>query len=59
MRSGSRSPWTPLSICRWGCIHRPENTGTELLRIIEVQIGSYTGEDDIERLEDIYGRVSS
>ncbi|MGA7269007.1 MAG: hypothetical protein WBX21_14745, partial [Aestuariivirga sp.] len=39
------------------CIHRLENTGHETLRIIEVQIGSYTGEDDIERIEDVYGRV--
>jgi len=27
-----------------------------MLHIIEVQIGGYTGEDDIERLEDDYGR---
>lgn len=40
-----------------GAIHRLENPGTELLRVIEVQIGDYTGEDDIERLEDIYGRA--
>ena len=40
-----------------GCIHRLENTGSETLRIIEVQIGSYTREDDIERIEDVYGRV--
>ena len=40
-----------------GTIHRLENHGLEILRILEVQIGSYTGEDDIERLEDVYGRV--
>ena len=40
-----------------GAIHRLENPGTETLRIIEVQIGSYTGEDDIQRYEDVYGRA--
>lgn len=40
-----------------GAIHRLENPGTETLRIVEVQIGAYTGEDDIERIEDVYGRV--
>ena len=40
-----------------GSIHRLENPGTETLRVIETQIGSYTGEDDIERFEDVYGRV--
>lgn len=40
-----------------GAVHRLENPGTETLRIVEVQIGSYTGEDDIERLEDVYGRT--
>lgn len=37
--------------------HRLANPGTELVQIIEVQNGSYLGEDDIVRLEDIYGRV--
>lgn len=37
-------------------IHRIENTTTKKVIIVEVQIGSYLGEDDIERLEDIYGR---
>jgi len=36
--------------------HRLENPGTEALVIIEVQSGSYLGEDDIVRFEDIYGR---
>lgn len=40
-----------------GSVHRLENPGPEILRIIETQIGSYTGEDDIERLEDAYGRA--
>jgi mannose-1-phosphate guanylyltransferase/mannose-6-phosphate isomerase len=39
-----------------GCIHRLDNPGAEPVEIIEVQIGSYTGEDDIVRYEDIYGR---
>ncbi|MBI1244008.1 MAG: mannose-1-phosphate guanylyltransferase/mannose-6-phosphate isomerase [Alphaproteobacteria bacterium] len=39
-----------------GCVHRLENPGTEPLRIVEVQSGSYLGEDDIVRLEDSYGR---
>ena len=42
-----------------GTLHRLENRGTELLQIIEVQVGSYVGEDDIERLEDVYGRVKA
>lgn len=37
--------------------HRLANPGTELLQVIEVQNGSYLGEDDIVRLEDVYGRV--
>jgi mannose-6-phosphate isomerase-like protein (cupin superfamily) len=36
--------------------HRLANEGEEELVIIEVQLGSYTGEDDIVRLEDDYGR---
>jgi mannose-1-phosphate guanylyltransferase/mannose-6-phosphate isomerase len=39
-----------------GTKHRLENAGTEPLLIIEVQSGSYLGEDDIERFEDRYGR---
>ncbi len=38
-------------------VHRLENAGDVLLEIIEVQSGSYLGEDDIIRLEDHYGRV--
>lgn len=37
--------------------HRLENPGEEALHLIEVQVGSYVGEDDIERLEDTYGRA--
>jgi mannose-1-phosphate guanylyltransferase/mannose-6-phosphate isomerase len=36
--------------------HRLHNPGTEPLEIIEVQSGSYLGEDDIVRFEDIYQR---
>ncbi len=36
--------------------HRLENPGIIPLELIEVQIGSYLGEDDIVRFEDIYGR---
>ncbi len=36
--------------------HYLENQGTELLIIIEVQTGTYLGEDDIIRYEDLYGR---
>ncbi len=39
-----------------GAAHRITNDHDELLVIIEVQRGSYTGEDDIVRLEDDYGR---
>jgi len=39
-------------------LHRLENPGDEDIYLIEVQTGDYFGEDDIERLEDIYGRVS-
>ena len=38
-------------------IHRLTNSGSVPLVLIEVQCGDYLGEDDIERLEDIYGRV--
>ena len=36
--------------------HRVQNFGEEILEIIEVQTGTYFGEDDIIRYEDIYGR---
>jgi mannose-1-phosphate guanylyltransferase/mannose-6-phosphate isomerase len=39
-----------------GVTHRLENPGTLPLEIVEVQTGSYTGEDDIVRLEDRYNR---
>lgn len=39
-----------------GSMHRLTNPGRIPLELIEVQVGSYTGEDDIIRVEDIYGR---
>ena len=39
-----------------GAIHRIENTDVENLVFIEVQRGNYLGEDDIERIEDDFGR---
>jgi mannose-1-phosphate guanylyltransferase/mannose-6-phosphate isomerase len=41
-----------------GCVHRLGNSGSELLHLIEVQTGSYLGEDDIVRLDDSYGRLA-
>jgi mannose-6-phosphate isomerase-like protein (cupin superfamily) len=40
-----------------GAAHRVENAGDEPLVFVEVQTGTYFGEDDIERLEDDYGRT--
>lgn len=39
-----------------GAAHRVENPGSEDLIFIEVQRGTYLGEDDIVRLQDDYGR---
>jgi mannose-1-phosphate guanylyltransferase/mannose-6-phosphate isomerase len=39
-----------------GCVHRLANPGKIRLELIEVQTGSYLGEDDIIRLEDVYRR---
>jgi mannose-6-phosphate isomerase len=39
-----------------GAKHRLGNQGAEELVIVEVQLGGYTGEDDICRYEDDYGR---
>lgn len=47
----NESTYIPL-----GSVHRLRNNGTELVELIEVQSGSYLGEDDIVRLEDVYGR---
>lgn len=40
-----------------GTIHRMENFTAAPAIIIEIQTGEYLGEDDIVRLDDIYGRV--
>lgn len=40
-----------------GTLHRLSNPGNIPLEIIEVQSGSYVGEDDIVRIEDVYGRI--
>ena len=40
-------------------VHALENLGEIPLELIEVQVGSYLGEDDIVRFDDIYGRVRS
>lgn len=40
-----------------GAVHRLENPFDEPAHLIEVQVGSYVGEDDIERLDDVYGRT--
>ncbi len=39
-----------------GTVHRLENPGVIALELIEVQNGSYLGEDDIVRFDDVYGR---
>lgn len=49
--SENESTYIPL-----GTRHRLENPGTIMLELIEVQSGSYLGEDDIVRFEDRYGR---
>lgn len=49
--SENESTYIPL-----GTKHRLENKGSIPLEMIEVQSGSYLGEDDIVRFEDIYGR---
>jgi len=48
----NESTYIPL-----GQIHALENPGVLPLELIEVQTGSYLGEDDIVRLDDKYGRV--
>lgn len=40
-----------------GQVHRIANRTAEPVEIVEVQFGSYLGEDDIERLQDDYGRT--
>ena len=40
-------------------VHRLENIGNDSLEVIEIQTGSYFGEDDIIRIKDSYGRLDS
>jgi mannose-6-phosphate isomerase len=40
-----------------GAAHRIENVGSGVLVFIEIQRGTYFGEDDIERLQDDFGRA--
>jgi len=47
----NQSTYIPL-----GVVHRLANPGKIDLEIVEVQSGSYLGEDDIVRLQDSYGR---
>ena len=49
--SADESTYIPL-----GVKHRLSNPGSEVLELIEVQSGSYLGEDDIVRFDDVYGR---
>jgi mannose-6-phosphate isomerase-like protein (cupin superfamily) len=46
-----QSAYIPL-----GIVHRLENPGKIPLELIEVQSGSYLAEDDVVRLDDVYGR---
>jgi len=48
---GNESIYIPM-----GAVHRMENPGKIQLELIEVQTGSYLGEDDIIRIEDDYQR---
>ncbi len=52
LMSEDKSTYIPL-----GGVHRLHNPGRIPLEIIEIQTGSYLGEDDIVRLEDNYGRL--
>jgi mannose-1-phosphate guanylyltransferase len=52
MLTENQSIYLPL-----GCTHRLANPGKILLELIEVQTGSYLGEDDIIRIEDEFGRA--
>lgn len=48
----NESTYIPL-----GSVHRLRNASDAPVELIEVQSGDYLGEDDIERLEDVYGRI--
>ena len=53
MLSENQSTYIPI-----GVVHALENPGDTPLEIIEIQSGSYLGEDDIVRLSDLYGRTT-
>jgi len=42
-----------------GTVHRLQNFADETVELIEVQYGTYFGEDDIVRVEDIYNRSAT
>ena len=50
--SEGQSVYVPL-----GAKHRLENPSSSPMVLIEVQIGSYLGEDDIIRYDDVYARI--
>ena len=50
--SENESSYIPI-----GSVHRLSNPGQKPLKLVEVQSGSYLGEDDIIRLKDDYGRI--
>jgi len=52
----SLSPGQSIDVPQ-GAFHRITNPGSGILTFIEIQHGTYFGEDDIIRLEDDYGRV--
>ena len=52
--SEDQSTYIPL-----GTVYRLENPGRIDLEMVEVQSGSYLGEDDIVRMEDVYGRLKT
>ncbi len=52
MLSENQSTYIPVA-----SVHRLTNPGKIPLELIEVQSGSYLGEDDIKRLDDVYGRT--
>lgn len=51
MLTEDQSVYIPL-----GAVHRLHNPGKVNLELIEIQTGSYLGEDDIVRIDDVYGR---
>ena len=50
----NQSTYVPI-----GTMHRLRNDGEEPLEVVEVQVGGYLGEDDVERHQDDYDRTGS